>query len=104
MLDYPHQPGSKAAGTSLQAADEMKGPASILRTRVMVLLEHNVDGVTADEAAAALCQSVLSIRPRFSELLAKGFIKDSGERRRNTSCKTATVWQIVLPHEQMKLL
>mgnify|MGYP000322982922 CR=1 FL=1 len=48
-------------------------------------------GLTADECAAVLGESVLSIRPRFSELLGAGLIRETGQRRRNASGKMADV-------------
>jgi hypothetical protein len=51
--------------------------------------------LTADEAAAKLGESVLSIRPRISELRARGLIAPTGERRRNASGMRAMVWGVV---------
>lgn len=48
---------------------------------------------TADEVADMLDESVLSIRPRISELAHKGLITDSGIRRTNESGSLATVWR-----------
>lgn len=48
--------------------------------------------MTSDEAAEAIGETVLAVRPRFTELLALGQIKDSGQRRRNASTRTAKVW------------
>lgn len=50
--------------------------------------------MTADECARHLSESVLSIRPRFSELLRANRIEDTGERRKNASGRNATVWKI----------
>jgi predicted ArsR family transcriptional regulator len=50
--------------------------------------------LTADEAAALLGRSVLSIRPRFAELHRMGALFHSGKRRKNASGMTATVWTI----------
>jgi hypothetical protein len=38
--------------------------------------------------------SVLSVRPRVSELKRTGKIKQTGARRKNESGMTATVWRI----------
>lgn len=50
-----------------------------------------VTGLTPDEAAWLLERSVLSVRPRTTELLQSGTLQDSGERRRNESGNTAHV-------------
>ena len=55
------------------------------------LLEQNE--LTADEVAERLGQSVLSVRPRISELKAKGKIEATAKRRCNVSGKRAVVWR-----------
>lgn len=87
---YPESPGAKVDGPSREAARAIN--ACDLQYRVLLKLR---DGpATADEVADALGLSVLAIRPRFSELLAQGFIVDSGARRKNKSGRTATVWRV----------
>lgn len=49
--------------------------------------------LTTDECASLLEESVLSIRPRFSELRALGQITDTGDRRLNDSGRRAIVWR-----------
>ena len=46
----------------------------------------------ADEAAAVTGESVLSIRPRVTELVKKDLVFDSGQRRPNVSGRKAIVW------------
>jgi predicted ArsR family transcriptional regulator len=47
---------------------------------------------TADEIAAMVRKSILSVRPRISELNTAGMIWDSGERRKNASGNPMIVW------------
>ena len=89
-MTYPQSPGFKAGGTSAQAAFESKETAETLRGAVLDALANN--DLTADECAGAMGKSILSIRPRFSELLAIGAIRDTGQRRTNASGKRAIVW------------
>lgn len=89
---YPAVPGSKAAGTSSDAAEAMKPRAGILRAKVLDCLRE-YGPMTADECADALRESVLAIRPRFSELRALGLVVDTGERRENDSGRRAIVWR-----------
>ena len=91
---YPHTPGAKRAGTSKLAADSMRWRAPGLRARVLAVLTR-YQPLTADEVASMLNASILSIRPRLSELLALGKIVETSERRRNQSGKMATVWRAV---------
>src|ERR1017187_10685331 len=83
---YPNIPGAKRTGTSKLAADSMRARAPTLRDRVLGVLKH-YNGLTADEAAARLCQSILSIRPRLSELLGLGKIVETSERRDRKSTR-----------------
>jgi predicted ArsR family transcriptional regulator len=88
---YPAVPGSKAAGTSSEAAEAMKPRAGILRAKVLDCLRTRCP-LTADECAEMLGDSVLAIRPRFSELRALGLVVDTGDRRINDSGRRAIVW------------
>jgi hypothetical protein len=89
---YPERPGFKAFGASKEAAGQAAGSAA--RLRRAVLAELRVRPGTADEIAARLRRSVLSIRPRVSELKAMNEITTTGERRPNESGMSASVWQV----------
>ncbi len=89
---YPVAPGTKGRATSAEAAHAAKPTAATLRTQCLKRIALHPSGLTADEAAALLKLSVLSIRPRFSELAADGKITDSGHRRQNESGRRAIVW------------
>lgn len=90
---YPSAPGYKRGGTSKAAADSMKEKAPTLRQKVLDVLFHQ--DLTADECAAEIGKSLLSVRPRLTELLALGKIADTGITRTNDSGKQATVWRAV---------
>ena len=93
LLRYPQHPGSKVShGPSADAATDMASRAETLRAKVLRLLRSGAS--TADECAARMSETVLAVRPRLSELVAKGQIVDRGERRPNSSGKKATVWRI----------
>ena len=51
--------------------------------------------MTADEVAALLGETVLSIRPRVAELRKLGKIAATGDKRRNESGMLASVWASV---------
>lgn len=89
---YPITPGWKARDTSRQAAERV--PAALLRGKVLAEFERQ-KYLTADEAAQALGLSVLSIRPRVTELAHLHKIMDSGSRRPNASGRSAIVWVLV---------
>lgn len=93
LFTYPRAAGWKRDGTSRDAAKKMGRRAPLLRDALLGLLKGAA--LTADEAAVKLGKSVLSIRPRASELLAMGLIYDTGKTRKNDSGVQATVWRAV---------
>ena len=90
---YPHAPGFKVHGPSEQAAINVLGRSCTLRERVYAVL--CAAQLTADECATAVGESILSVRPRLSELYKQGKITDTGIRRKNSSGQTASVWRVV---------
>ena len=90
-LFYPSHSGFKARQTSIDAAQQVSEKAPTLRAQVFKLLQ--AQPLTADQVAAVLGRSILSIRPRLSELAANNLIQDSGLRRPNASGKKAIVWE-----------
>lgn len=87
---YPSAPGWKTEGTSRDAAHAIEPHARTLRDRVLALLR--IDRLTADEVADRLGETVLSVRPRLSELSRQALIVKTGERRPNASGMNAWVW------------
>lgn len=88
---YPDAPGFKARDTAKNAAALIDGEAANLRVQCLGIIGYCPS--TADEVANQLGRSVLAIRPRLSELVARNRIVDSGERRLNQSGKPAIVWR-----------
>ena len=93
-LIYPDVPGFKTSGPSEKAAEAMSSTANKMRAAVLAQFAQYTAGATADEIAKDLNLSVLSVRPRVSELKRLGEIKQTGGRRKNESGMTATVWRI----------
>jgi hypothetical protein len=96
LFAYPRVPGAQDRDTSHAAADAIAECAPQLRARALAVLERS-NGLTADEVAGRLGLSILSIRPRCTELARLGKIRDSGHRRANASGKKAIVWAAVQP-------
>lgn len=94
MNQYPNNAGYKKRRTSKQASLEIKAP-TIRQKCLAVVKNKNKYGATPDEIADLLNISILSVRPRFSELVLKGCIKDTKKTRRNASGKQAIVWEYV---------
>ena len=91
---YPQLPGANQRDTSLAAADMMADKAPPLRELCKAALKASDAGLTADETADVLGLSILSVRPRLTELGRLEEIEDTGERRRNQSGKKAIVWRM----------
>jgi predicted ArsR family transcriptional regulator len=90
---YPQRPGWKEDQTSREAAEAIEPRASNLRRRSYEYIKAH-PGHTADEIASALHESVLTIRPRISELRLRGLIVNEG-RGHNRSGKAAHRWRAV---------
>jgi hypothetical protein len=88
---YPDVPGYRRRDTSKAAAVAITPRAGLLRDRVLAEIARRPS--TPDEVAKRLGETVLAVRPRFSELVKGAKIIDSGERRKNDSGRSAIVWR-----------
>ena len=96
LFTYPCAPGAQDRDTSQAAAESVAPEAHQLRAKALAVLERS-NGLTADEVAGRLGLSILSIRPRLTELSRLGKVRDSGLRRRNASGRNAIVWAPINP-------
>lgn len=93
MSTYPDAPGHRNVETSIAAADTLAPKLGRLQRMVQSAIHDAASfGLTADELAAKLNMDRWSIQPRTSELKRKGLIRDSGQRRPNSTGKLAIVW------------
>ena len=92
--EYPSAPGFKKYGTSAEAAERISAEAGTLRAKVLAIFRDGHE-LTADQVAEMLGKSVLSIRPRLSELVAVHLIEPTGRRRLNVSGMSADVMRLV---------
>ncbi len=101
-MDYPKEAGWTEGETSKDAAHaiEGNGRASTLRAEVrrVLMLDQLANGMfcgmTADEVAAELGESPLSVRPRISELNMQGIIETTGVRRRSSGGRNSHCWRL----------
>lgn len=92
---YPGSPGFKEPTTSRDAAERIRGRAANLRERLLDAIRKAGDrGLTADEAAEQLGETVLAARPRITELKELKKIERTGHRRANVSGALAHCWRI----------
>jgi hypothetical protein len=94
---YPDAPGHKTTGTSMEAALAVANRAKTLRAKVLATLQGATTGLSADAIADVLGESVLSIRPRVSELHRAGEIRKTEARVKNASGMNAVVWVVSPP-------
>ena len=92
---YPIEAGTKTLdGPSRETAKDLnkRNQPQKLRTKVIATLEL-FGSMTADECAEKMSESVLSIRPRFSELSRLGKIYKTGQLRPSSTGNNQTVWR-----------
>lgn len=95
MSTYPDAPGHRNVETSIAAAEALAPKLGRLQRMAEAAIKAaGGQGLTADELAARLELDRWSIQPRTSELKRKGVIRDSGQRRPNSTGKRAIVWVI----------
>ena len=98
---YPQRAGYKAPGTSQDAANAIEGSGRAARLRTAVLGFYADHSGTADECAAFLGESPFSVRPRVSELLTKGLLVKTGERRKSSEGGASAVLAMPEPLENV---
>lgn len=92
LFSAPYQRHSEP---SKAAARAIRPSAGTLRERVLGYLMTCLDGATDEQIQLALGMNPSTQRPRRIELLRAGSIKDSGRKRKTTSGRAATVWEVV---------
>ncbi len=93
MSLYPNAPGHRNVETSMDAADALVAKLGRLQQRVRTAIRNaGRSGLTAEELAAVLQESIRAVQPRTSELQRKGLIRDGGDRRFNSTGRRAIVW------------
>jgi hypothetical protein len=90
-MSYPRSPGWTEETTSREAAEAIETRADTVRGFVLAALK--TQPMTADEVAQLLHESVLTVRPRVTELFQEGRIGRTGERRKNRSGRDAHVFR-----------
>lgn len=93
LLDYPNSPGWKARATSQAAAEAIAPQAKSLRARVFDELKKAPG--TPEQIAHRMKEPLMNVRPRLSELSAKGLVRDSGARGQAMGGRQAIVWEVV---------
>jgi hypothetical protein len=93
---YPNSAGYKDQGTSRDAARSINPNLNRLQQDVLAaIVDRGAAGATADEIADGMSLSILTVRPRVSELGALDLVYKTTKRRPNASGRMAAVWRAV---------
>jgi hypothetical protein len=88
--DFWSVPYASGSDTSREAAESID--AARLRREVLGAFQQaGPKGLTSDEAAKMIGESVLAVRPRTTELFQHGYLIPTGEKRENRSGRRARV-------------
>lgn len=91
ILTAPYQRHSE---TSREAAESMRLDTSTLQLRLLLWLEKH--GPATDETMQwDIPMSANTQRPRRVEVVRLGLVRDSGEKRKTRSGRSAVVWEVV---------
>ena len=88
---YPAIPGWKGQGTSREAAEGIAPRAPTIRERVLASIRHRP--ATPEQVADRIGEPVMNVRPRCSELSAKGLIVATEIRGKAMGGRKAVVWR-----------
>lgn len=92
-MPYHETIGYQRTETSFNAAVRAAVNARNVRDKVAAVLAER-GPMTADEIAAVLGLSILTVRPRVTDLNKAGRIEDTGVRRQTGAGNAAIVWRI----------
>lgn len=88
-------PRVRGSQTSTDAAESIAPAVGTLQARVYEFLKSKADrGATDEEMQLGLDMSPSTQRPRRVELVRKGLVIDSGEKRETKSGRSAVVWKV----------
>lgn len=86
MNQYPSSPGFKEPTTSMQAALSIASHAKTVRAAVLAqYVAAYPSGLTPDQVASIINESILTVRPRCAELKRLGMIKATADTRPNSA-------------------
>ncbi len=88
---YPSSPGWKARSTSRDAAAGIAAKAGPLRDRVLAEVRRRPG--TPEQISDRIREPLMNVRPRLSELAAKGLVEDSGKRGDAAGGRKAIIWR-----------
>ena len=91
---YPYKAGHRGHRNSIVSANETNKKLKRLQKQILIELYKNPKGLIGSELANILKVSILTIRPRTTELKLLGLIKDIEKDRKNDGGKPEAVFQL----------
>lgn len=95
LFNYPHSAGFKEhGGTSQEVARRVqkRNPKNLGARVLAIVKERGKAGMTCDECAGVMDLSILTVRPRFTELFAVDAICKTARTRVNGNGSRTRVW------------
>lgn len=86
-------PYIRGSETSKAAALAIEHDLNRLESIVLALIREREEGVTDEQMQGLLGMNPNTQRPRRIALVARGLVRDSGEKRRTWAGRWATVWE-----------
>ena len=92
---YPYKAGHRNVDTSIKSAEKINKHLKRISKIVLVeLAKVYPNGLTGSEIARNANRSLLSIRPRTTELKHQGLIIDTDKRRKNEYDNTEIIYKL----------
>ena len=91
---YPHKAGHRGHRNSIISANETNKKLSRLKKQILIELYKNPKGLIGSELSDILKVSILTIRPRTTELKILGLINDTEEDIKNDGGKPEAVFKL----------
>jgi len=91
---YPYKAGHRGHRNSIASANETNKNLGRLHKQILIELYKEPKGLIGSELSNILKVSILTIRPRTTELKLQGLIFDTNEDRKNDGGKQETIYKL----------
>ena len=91
---YPYKAGHRGHRNSIVSANETNKKLRRLQKQILIELYKNPKGLIGSELADILKVSILTIRPRTTELKLQGLIIDTEKDRKNENGKPEIIYKL----------
>ena len=92
--NYPYQAGHRGHRNSITSANEINKKLKRLHKKILIELYKNPKGLIGSELSNILKVSILTIRPRTTELKLQGLIIDTEKNKNNEGGKPESIYKL----------